>query len=264
MKRKAAASLILVPLIGTICTVIVLSQTKGSESQDIKRLTLQVKADQDSYLPGEMITLNFKVLNSSAEPVLLPKGVNVQTGYLQVFIADESGQYNQYIGPRWGLADVLGSKVVKLAPGESFETSATVLYNKTVETAHLSEIAAAEITKGRIQTEYVLPRPGMYFLKAVLNDNNLTNKIESEPISVIIEDPQGVDLEVWNKIKGDGDFAIFMQTGELKELPNGPKTKQIVATLSEIEKSFSTTRYISKIRSGLAKHRSLLEKEKNK
>lgn len=264
MKRKAALLSTLIALIGAICTAIALSQSEGSVSQDIKRLTLQVKADKESYLPGEMISLNFKVLNNSTEPVLLPKSIDVQTGYLQVFIADESGKYNQYIGPRWGLVDVVGGKAIKLAQGESFETSATVLHNKTIETAHLSEIASAELAKDRIKTEYVLPQPGMYFIKAVLNDDQLTNKIESEPIRVIIEEPQGTDREVWNKIKHDGDFALFMQTGELKERPNGPKTKQIVATLSEIESSYPTTRYISKIRSGLAKQRSLLEKQKNK
>jgi hypothetical protein len=260
MKSKVTFYAMLLALIIALGTAIALSQSEDFTSQDIKRLNLQVKPDKESYLPGEVITLNFKVLNNSVEPVLLPKSVDVQTGQLQIFIADENGQYNQYIGPRWGLADVISKKAVKLAPGESFETSATVLHNQTIEIAHLSEIAAAEIAKGRIKTEYALPKPGMYFIKAILSDDKLTNKIESEPISVIIEEPQGVDLEVWNKIKDDGNFALFMQTGELKERQEGPKTKQIVASLSEIERSFPTTRYISKIRSGLAKQRALLRR----
>jgi hypothetical protein len=102
------------------------------------------------------------------------------------------------------------------------------------------------------------------FIKAILNDEQLANKIESEPIRVIVEEPQGVDREVWNKIKRDGKFALFMQTGELGERPDGPKTKQIVTILTEIERTTPTTRYIGKIRSGLAKQRSLLEKQKNK
>lgn len=264
MRSKATIYAALIGLIVVLGTAIVLSQSEGSTSEDIKRLTLQVKADKETYLPGETITLNFKMLNNSTGPVLLPRNADVQSGHLQVFVADESSRYSKYVGPRWGLADAIGGKAVKLQPGESFETSATVLHNQRVETAHLSEIAAAEIAKGRIQTDYVLPEPGMYFIKAVLVDDHLVNQIESEPVRIIIEEPQGADLEVWNKIKGDGDFALFMQTGELRERPDGPKTKQVVATLKEIESSYPTTRYIGKIRAGLAKRRALLEKQNRK
>lgn len=264
MKLKTTIYTTLIALAIALGTAVSLSQSEDSTSKDIKHLTLQVKADKQHYLPGEVITLDFKIKNDSNEPVLLPKSVDVQSGQLQVFIADESNEYNQYIGPRWGLADVFVKKAVKLAPGESFETTATVLHNHRVEASHLSEIAAAEIAKGRIKTEYALPNPGMYFIKAVLNDDQMANKIESEPIRIIIEEPQGQDLEVWNRIKGDGNFALFMQTGEIVERPNGPKTKQIVATLREIENSFPMAKYVGRIHAGLDKHRDLLEKQKNK
>jgi hypothetical protein len=262
MKRILTLCSVLAALAGVMCTTLVLSQSEAPASQDIKLLSLQVKSDKQSYLPGEMLTLDFRILNNSSVPVTLPRSVDVRTGYLRVFIAEESGQYDQYIGPRWGMSDVMRRKEVLLAPGESYETSATVLHNKTVETAHLSVTAAAEVAKGRIRTEYVLPKPGMYSIKAALYDDAMMNRIESEPISVLIEEPQGVDLEVWNKIKDDGDFALFMQTGEIKERPNGPKTKQVVETLGSIEKAFPTTRYVGGIRSGLAKRRSILDKQK--
>jgi hypothetical protein len=64
--------------------------------------------------------------------------------------------------------------------------------------------------------------------------------------------------------RGGFSFCLFMQTGELREHPDGPKTKQIMATLKEIESSFPTARYIDKIRAGFAKQRALLEKQRNK
>lgn len=261
MKSKKSFSMALVALISALCAAIVLSQSDNSTSKDIKLLTLQVKADKESYLPGEIITLNFKVLNSSKEPVLLSKSSNVHTGHLQVFIADESNQYNQYSGPRWGLADVIGGRYITLSPGESFETTATVLHNRRIETSHLSKTAAAELKKGRVQTEYVMPQPGMYFIKAVLIDDALANRIESEPIGIVIEEPQGADLEVWNKIKSDGDYGLFIQTGEIAERPDGPKTKEIMGALKEIENSHPTSKYLGHIRAALAKQRAIVEKK---
>jgi hypothetical protein len=261
MKTRRAFYMALVALVSMLCTAIVLSQSDNSASKDIKLLTLQVKADKDSYLPGEVITLNFKILNNSRESVLLSKSADVQTGQLQVFIADESNQYNQYSGPRWGLVDVIGGRYITLSPGESFETTATVLHNRRVETSHLSKNAAAEIKKGRIQTDYVMPQAGMYFIKAVLIDDALASKIESEPVGIVIEEPQGADLEVWNKLKSDGDYGLFIQTGEIAERADGPKTKEIVGTLKEIENSYPTSKYLNHIRAALAKQRKILEKK---
>jgi hypothetical protein len=54
-------------------TAIVLSQQESTPSKDIRLLKLLVKSDKESYVPGELISLEFKMLNDSQEEVLLPK-----------------------------------------------------------------------------------------------------------------------------------------------------------------------------------------------
>jgi hypothetical protein len=265
MKFRTLLLLVLTSQVALLCTAIAFSQANSSHdgpSKDIRLLTLQVKSDKSSYLPGELITLDFRMSNDSKEAVMLPKSVDVWSGHLQVFISDETNDYKMYKGPRWGLADVIGGSAGKLAPGDSFKTPATVLHNYRLETSHLNDNSAAQISKGLIRTEYVLPEPGLYFIKAVLTDDALENKIESEPVRVVIEEPQGVDLEVWNKIKDDGSYARFIQTGGLVEAPNGQKTKRVVATLEEIENSQPNSRYLGQIRVALAKRRATLKKNK--
>lgn len=265
MKPRNLLLLVLTSQVALLCAAIALSQAASrpnNPSKDIRLLTLQVKSDKSSYLPGELITLDFRMSNDSKETVMLPKSVDVWSGHLQVFISDETNDYKVYEGPRWGLADVKGGSAATLAPGDSFKTTATVLHNHRLETSHLNDNSAAQISKGLIRTEYVLPEPGLYFIKPVLIDDALQNKIESEPVRVVIEEPAGVDLEVWKKIKDDGNYARFIQTGGLVERADGPKTKRVVATLEEIENSQPNSRYFGQIRMALAKRRAILEKNK--
>jgi hypothetical protein len=254
MKRKFSLILVLTLLLALAGTAIVLSQQQSTESKDIRLLKLLVKSDKQSYLPGELITLDFKILNDSQEEVLLPKNIDVWSGHLQVFVADEANEYNQYKGPRWGLLKRAGATTLKLAPGESFSSTATMLHNHRVETSHLAKSLQEEVTKGLIKTEYVLPKPGVYFVKAVLIDDVLENRIESEPMRIVIEEPMNGDLEVWNKIKHDGNYARFMQTGALAT-PDSEKTKRIKESLEEIQESQPNSRYHNQIRGALAKQK---------
>lgn len=262
MKSRTVSYRVLTLLLILLSGVIALSQTGSRLSKDIRLLTLEVKPDKSSYLPGELITLDFRILNASKEPVLLPKGLDVWSGHLQVFISDESNVYKMYKGPRWGLADVIGGASAKLAPGDSYRSTATVLHNHRIETTHLNEKYAAQISKGLIPTEYVLPEPGIYFIKATLLDDGSECKIESEPVRVVIEEPYGIDLEVWNKIKGNGNYARFIQTGDLVEAHDGPKTAGVKATLEEIEKTSALSRYSTQIRAALSRYRTKFGEKK--
>jgi hypothetical protein len=262
MKSRSLLLVVLTLLAGSIGTAIVLSHQESTPSKDIRSLTLVVKTDKPSYLPGELITLDFKILNESQEAILLPKSVDVWSGHLQVFISDETNDYKMYKGPRWGLFKPVGVATLKLAPGDSFNSTATMLHNHTVETSHLTEDYKKQVSKGLIPTEYVLPQPGLYFIKAALIDDALENKVESEPVRIVIEEPMNADLEVWNKIKDDGNYARFMQTGALAT-PDPQKTKRIVETLEEIENSHSHSKYYGQIRSALAKQRDKDKLKKN-
>ena len=64
----------------------------------------------------------------------------------------------------------------------------------TIVAEELAKSVRDEVTKGLVKTEYVLPKPGVYFVKAVLIDDALENRIESEPMRIVIEEPMNGDL----------------------------------------------------------------------
>ncbi len=257
MKSRAATYLCVVLL--TIGAVFSLLMARDSSGQQLKQLQLELQADKESYLPGEVITLNFKLRNNSTETVALRKSMDVGIGNLRVFITDESGAYKEYKGPRWGLLDGMGGGV-KIAPGATMEAKATVLHNHVISTAHLNPLYAEQIAKSYVMTSYALPQSGTFYLKAVLNDVQRYNSIESAPLRINIESPQGDDLEVWKQLKDKADIALFMQTGEVSGRADGMKAAEIETLLRKIETEYPNSRYIESLRAGLTKHRALMEK----
>lgn len=53
--------------------------------------------------------------------------------------------------------------------------------------------------------------------------------IESEEVEVVVNEPEGDDLTVWNQIKGKRDIAILMQTGDFANSKDEDKN------ISEVE-----------------------------
>ena len=227
--------------------------------QDTDGLTLEVQPDQSSYLPGEMIALRFRVMNTSSTSISVGSESTVWDGNLKVFIAYEDGPFKEYFGPGWGTKDRVAGQPVSLAQGQTFETEATILWNHKVETSHLNPAYAKDISEKRLNTDYALTKSGTYSIKAVLNNIQTGNKVESAPVVITVEEPQGEDLEVWKKIKEDANYGLLIQTGGLAEQPKGPKTTRIAVELEEILSRHPNSRYSKDIRSGLTKRQNALK-----
>lgn len=118
--------------------------------------------------------------------------------------------------------------------------------------------------KERINTDYALTNPGIYYIKAALYNPLSGNTVESEPVSIIVEEPQGDDLETWNKIKEDGKYGLFIQTGGLIEHPKGRKTIEVINNLEKILSLHQNSRYADSIRFALSKHQKAIEQIEKK
>ncbi len=244
----------------TIGTSLVLRKSHGQSTQEIDGLTLEAKPNKENYLPGELITIKFKVINKSSEPLPLYKGSTVRDGYLNVLIANEKGSFKEYSGPGWGTKDADYHEPITLGPEQAFETEATVLWNQKLETNHLNRDYAENLGQRRILTDYALPASGVYYIKAVLYNPLNKKSIESEPARLVIEAPQGPDLAVWNKIKDEGQYALFMQTGGLAERPTGAKTKEIAKSLESLLQLYPDNHYSEQIASSLNKRQAAIER----
>lgn len=223
-------------------------------SEGFSGLVVEVQSDKEDYLLGELVALKFRVINTSKAAVHIPKQTGVLLGNLQVFITYENGKFRRYRGPQWGTRDIWGTQPITLAPGAVYETEATILYNNRFETRHLNEAAAKPIIEEYIDTEYVLPKPGTYRIKATLSSDS-SAKIESKPIEIKITEPQSIDdVAIWDVFKSDPEYAYFIQTGSLRRHSMDPKTRQMVETLERLVSFYSTSGYAGHIRSALSKH----------
>lgn len=229
-------------------------------SQNADGLVLGVESDKIDYLPGDTVPLRFRIINKSNTPTSIYKGSTVWDGNLKVFIAKDSGGFREYVGPGWGVRDVHYKEPITLAPGQLYETDATVLWNQKLEASHLSKTYAKKVERERLTTDYALAEPGTYYIKATLLNPLTNNVVESEPIQVTVLEPEGADLEVWNRIKVDGNYGLFIQTGGLPEHPKGPKTVKLANDLETLISQHPSSRYGQSIRSSLTKRQELIER----
>lgn len=265
MKRRVAAFMAILMISMMLSGLFIVRKTSGFESQDSTDIVLEIKTDKENYLLGELITLRFKVTNKSDQPVAVDKNSSVYTGSIEVFVAYEKGQFKKYYGPRWGTLDVGGNSSFELKPGDSFESEATLLQNPHLDTSHLNENAAKHALEqaNLVEGNYLLSRPGTYYIKAILHDGETKKVLESEPIQVIADEPQADDLEIWEKIKDDRSYGYFIQTGGLSEHPAGAKTMKMVKHLDELITRHPHSKYATMINSGLSKHKEKLDKAKD-
>jgi len=212
--------------IATICFSLIylllqIACTQSARSQT--KLELTITASKPSYMVGELNSFNFEISNKSNENVSFANALGTGTGYLKVFISKGDNNFKRYVGPRWGQDDA-GYGVLTLKPNESVKNTVTIFWNgKPVISNSSPPDVIKRATEGKILTDYAFPEAETYYVKASYSIffTKQANPvlIESEPIKVIIEKPIGEDLEVWNKIKGNGDFAYFLQEGDFK-IPN--------------------------------------------
>lgn len=174
-------------------------------------LSFKGKANKETFVLGEPITVEFEFTNTGESPVLIG-AQGVEVGSLKIFIArSQDGEYKEYFGSGWGRKR---GKEILLAPKQSHKyKEVAILWNGKPNVSHLNEDAAKRILAGKITTEYALPEPGVYFIKGLSYIGENATPIESEPIQIVVNQPVGDDLEVWNQIKGNKEIAYLMQKG---------------------------------------------------
>lgn len=189
------------------------------ETNVTRKLELSVIPSKVNYMLGEVVTLSFKLTNKNDEKISIIGNLKTSDGYLNVYLSQEGDNYRKYIHSKWGTENTK-RQPINFSPNENVTNSATILWNSKRETEGLNNEVAKKATEGRILTHYAFPESGTYFVKASYYIYFVTQErpvlIESEPIQITIEEPVGEDLEVWNIIKDNGDFAYFLQESDFK------------------------------------------------
>jgi hypothetical protein len=215
-KNKFVILSVFVFLLGSVFwTAVGYMQINSGETD----LSLKGYTNKEAFILGEPVAVRFEFSNNGNTPLAVHQ-LGVENGILKIFVAREGNEFKRYWGYGWG--QKMG-RMRSLAPGESHSyKEAKILYQGKISTDGLSKKAIQEKLDGNVTTEYAFPEPGVYFIKAVSSyadkipsfgkDSAVKIKsIESEPIKVVIKEPAGEDLEIWNQIKGNGEIALLMQ-----------------------------------------------------
>ncbi|MCA1590809.1 MAG: hypothetical protein LC730_04870 [Acidobacteria bacterium] len=231
------------------------SYARGASSVS-NSVKIEVRAEKSTYVLGELVTLNLALRNDGSNDVLLA-GVNAQSGYVRIWLSDADGKFREYSNAAWGSKK---TSPRTLKPGEKVSSSATVLANSKPDVSHLSEDWARQTSEDRIMTSYAFPKAGIYYIKAVLIiPGEVMTKIESDPIQITIEEPVGENSEVWNKTKNRGDFAYFIQEGQVIASTEEKKRKFLQEVHALVE-SFPNSSLANQIQKSYAVFRANEEK----
>ncbi|MDQ3799834.1 MAG: hypothetical protein M3384_10305 [Acidobacteriota bacterium] len=243
------------------CVISFLSWINYSHSREkIKleqKLELSIESSKKNYLTGEILTLNFNLKNKSQEELTISDSLNTDSGYLSVYISQNGAEFKKYYNSTWGRANA-SRAYIQIKPGQHIKTSATVFWNAVPRV-----VRPDRLQQKPVDTYYAFPQANTYYLKAVftLYFENKPNKIESEPIQVIIEEPTGDDFAVWNKIRNRSELAFFIQEGNF--LTSKPEEKEkLRQEAEEIFNQYAETVIGRQIGRSLEKFRTLEEKSK--
>lgn len=165
------------------------------------KLKLVVSSSKTTYLLGEVVPFSIELTNGSGGEVIIENTVDPVYGSLKFYVSNESKSINyEYMNPKWGIREV--NSFVEMKENEKITNSKNVLSK----------------LKSNTEVEYFFQKAGVYNLRVSYQIRYARETkpvlIESNPIQITIEEPVGEDLEVWNKIKDNGDIAYFLQEGE--------------------------------------------------
>lgn len=204
-------------------------------------LILKVSFPKDSYILGEPITAHLELKNNGSNSVVILDNFSVETGHILLKGIRSDGVTFGFGNPLWGVKDWIGKSTVM--PFGSIKTTAGILW----------------YADEKMNAAFRLKEKGEYTIVAeysVYYDNGDLDpvRIQSAPVRINIEDPLGEDLEVWNRIKGDGNFAFFLQEGDLPGKRSAPEQLEIFSrTVEDILNKYPTSLYAPYIRSAFEK-----------
>jgi hypothetical protein len=232
-------------VLGLSWSMVGLTQTTSKE------LAFRGTPNKEIFVLGEPVSVKFEILNKGDTDVKVHAG-GVETGFLKVFVRNDEGEYKRYFGYGWGL--ILG-RMIDLSPDKSVTyNEVRILWNGKTDVSHLNESRAREALNGRITTEYAFPEPGVYFVKGISYVGENAQPIESEPVRIEVAAPEGDDLAVWNRIKGNREIALLLQTGAFDTGKEEIK-RELTASIEEIITRYPNSMYSGYLKPNLEKYK---------
>jgi hypothetical protein len=254
MKYKILFLLLFCLTIGATSATFVYLKVSSSS-----KLKVTVSFSKDTYNLGESINPLFELKNEGTEPVVIWDKFGVETGFLRVIATKDKDSANIIFGnSKWGTKDFIGKTV--LSSNEVKQSTSGILWYNDKNGKPQFKLSEAGIYYFKIRYKVFLEEGKPSFLE-----------IESEPVKITITEPQGEDLEVWNKIKDNGNFAYFIQEGDMLIPTYKPEERaKFQAEVEDILQKYPNSFYAQSLRQSLdkfklseAKRQEFIEKMKS-
>lgn len=240
--------------ISAAVSIIAVWALRTDARSDGKSIQLALRTTSETYTLGEMVDVGFELKNTSGVALDMEMP-NVYKGNVRLFVSADGATFSEYVGPNWARVST-STNSKKVAAGESLESAASMLFNRRYNTGHLSPLYADRSRKGRIGTDFAIMEPGAYWLKAIYSHGDA--KTESEPLLIHVLEPQGEDAAVWERIKLNGAYAYFLQTGDVKYHPASPQADEFIELVRDIVEEFPASETTERFQQNLAKRSEML------
>ena len=227
----------------------VVAQINNSNSfKSSEGLQIDIVTSKDTYLLGETVFLNFEVKNNSSKDIRV-RGLDLDSNYVSVYISYEGQAFKKYRHSR--INEAVGGM---FKVGQVKKSTAGILWNFSPME---SSSRWKEMEETNILTYYAFPKPGVYIIKAVLGVPSSENpiEVESKPIQIVINEPVGDDLDIWNEIKDNGEFAYFIQEGEIRPSNKPKEREKLRQEIEQIVNQYPNSIIANQIEQSLEKFR---------
>jgi hypothetical protein len=173
----------------------------------------------------------------------------------------------KYSNPEWGRKPYVPG-LRHLLPNQSAEGIAKIIWNEKPNVGGMNTRAAERWQRGKILTDYTFQNAGTYFVKAAVwgivdKTGRGLARVESEPIEITIEEPEGEDLEVWRRVQNREEIAYFMQEALIKTVNgNNARRQRLINELQTIADQYPDSLLASQIRQKLREYRATYPNER--
>lgn len=243
------------------------SQEEDAGSEPPLKLTLI--PSKPSYQVGEVADFQFVFSNPGSGTVTFLDELD-DYDYLHIQISKDDGNFRENIFRRKAMGDRMYVPSITLNPGESITRPISILWNlKTIFSKDAAQTDIDRITAGRLMTWYAFQESGTYKVKAsyhisFVNAAKGTDplRVESEPVQITITEAKGEDLELWNIFKDSGDFAGFLQDGEIMQIYTLESLEKFQTEVESIIERYPKSLYTPRLKLSLEKLKAQLKSMK--
>lgn len=223
MLKKTKIIVLIGTIIGVIYVGLVSELQQNNAQTETSKLTLEISTAKTDYLQIEPVSLNLNLSNRTAQQIswngLLMIGPDIN------FVSrNATGDEFRFEGNKY-VTGLLGSSAKSMLAGE--QTSQEILLDR-----HLAEVLFPNAGQYTLQAEF-LYRPGAESRQQI--------KILSNPVSVNINEPTGINRQAYEYIKGPleevnskSDLRVIVQSEEefLNRFRNSVYAKYISVSLA--------------------------------